>query len=394
MNIQGLVKRFNDLPLKDKKLLINRDGELLTLSKLAENYDNSIVGVTGERGSGKTTVLNLFTTQSYSNIKLIVRIEEKDTKLDIIASLLRGICQNIQKVLKLKKFKSKSQETLDFLNYQEEKIHLMSVGISHIAKIEKEKGKSITIRYISSTIKEKLNEILEEMVKTFKITLCIDEIDKETSRDLVMILDSLKGILRKDNLIVFVSLPPQIYQNFLKDELLLREDYNLDDILKKIVALPQLSNEDILEIINSRLGAEFHSSISSEAKKVLIEYARGNPRRAILPIYQALGTKTTDELPITENDILTEIIPPLKQYIDTLRLTNTQMDILKILASRVPNTANKSELSDILIQENIKKSTVYDNIKKLTTKGILLEIDKNVYKLHPWVKIYFSTPKI
>ncbi len=260
MSIGELARRFNDSPLEDREFLVNRDEELLTLSRLAENYDSSIIGVTGERGSGKTTVLNLFTPEDPSIIKLMVRIEEKDTKLDIIASLLRGLCHGVQKERRFAGLKSNAEGILDFLNYQEEKIHLMSVGISHIGKFEREKGRYRTLRYISSTIKERIGDILKGMTENFKIVLCIDEIDKETSKDVVNILDSLKGVLRRQNLVVLVSLPPQIYETFLKDEILLREDYNLDDIFKKMVLLPRLSNEDILEVINSRLGDEFRSS--------------------------------------------------------------------------------------------------------------------------------------
>lgn len=92
MSINELIRRFNDNPLEDREFLVNRNKELLTLSRLAKNYESSIIGVTGERGSGKTTVLNLFTPEEPSVIKFIVRIEEKDIKLDIIASLLRRIC--------------------------------------------------------------------------------------------------------------------------------------------------------------------------------------------------------------------------------------------------------------------------------------------------------------
>ncbi len=123
---------------------------------------------------------------------------------------------------------------------------------------------------------------------------------------------------------------------------------------------------------------------------MLIEYAQGNPRRAVFPVYQALGTKSVDSLPVTEDDILREILPPLKRYIDKLRLTSTQREIVKTLAQEVPNTTNKSELSDILLQGGIKRSTVYDNIQRLVAKKILLEEERDVYKLHPWVKLYLS----
>lgn len=269
----------------------------------------------------------------------------------------------------------------------------MSVGVSHIGKFEKETGSHRTERYVSSTIKEKIENILETMTERFKIVLCIDEIDKETSRDIVNIMDSLKGVLRRQNLVVFVSLPPQIYENFLKDEILGREDYNLDDIFKKMVVLPRLSNKDILEVINSRLGDEFRSSITSEAKRMLIEYAQGNPRRAILPVYQALGTKTMDTLPITERNILTEVLPPLKQYVDSLGLTTMRVKIVNLLAFKLSNTASKLGLSNILIEGGIKKSTAYDNIKKMVQKGILIEVEEEVYKLHTWFKLYFQAHK-
>jgi len=393
MSINELIKRFSDIPLKDSKLLINRENEIYTLSKLAENYDNSIVGVTGARGSGKTTVLNLFEPKKNTVIKFIVRIEEKDTKLDIIASLLRGICQEIKKRQDFSKLKSEVENILNFLSYHEEKIQLISAGISYGAKLEKEKGTQKSLRYINATIKEKIESILKNITKVSRIALCIDEIDKEKTSEVVNIMDTLKGILRKENLVVFVSLPPKIYENYLKDEMLLREDYNLDDIFKKMVVLKNLPGENIIEIINTRLGKKFNSSISPKGKKMLVEYSLGNPRRAILPVYQALGVKTEKSLPVNENDILSEILPPLKMYIDSLKLTNAQVEILKISAIEIPNSVSKTELLDILINNGIKKSTAYDNIGKLITKEIFEDLGNNVCKLHSWVKIYYRGKK-
>lgn len=396
--LKFLLNNFNDLPLtRDKEdFLINRENDLNTLSLWSENYENTIVGISGERGIGKTSILNIFLPPKGS-FRLIIKVREKDNTFAILVSILRSIAINTIKTGIFKGISSTAKDTLDFLSYHEERIGMMKYGLSEVLELGGEKGKIKAERFNLVTVRDRLDTLLGEMAKKTKIIICIDEIDKEKSKDVVNILDSVKEVFRKKNLLVIISLPPSIYHAFLRDELIMSENYNLDDIVKNIWFMPSLSQKNILDAINIRLD-KYQDSIEPDAKRLLVEYAMGNPRRSILPMQQVLGYKMGEDLPVSKKDIYDAIRAPLEKYIEELNiesLSPTQKQMLEILINKFKRGhkfIKRMLLPTFYITEGLKKSTVYDNIAKLKeilfSKNILIRKDGDI-ALHPWVKIYY-----
>jgi len=385
-NFQNLIDNFRDRPLESNAWLENREYALQSLKSCSINFSQTVIGISGERGCGKTSLLNLF--DDLDATKVILGIEEKENKFQIILDISQKLCEFTLRQRFPREIKKYAGQFYQFTQSQETRLASREFGIDVYAKWQKQEGKTFTERFNITNIKNRLRNLLELLGKYKKIVLCIDEIDKETKRDVMLILDSLKNVLWQPNIVTFISLPPQIYFDFIRSSVKPVEDYNLENILVKIIPLGHLSDPEVGNIITKRLSQGYHNIIPQEVKRLLIEYADGNPRSAIIPVYNILGEKNPDNPFISINDLKTTIKPFLEIYINSFSLTENQRKALSLLTKAGNESLSRKVIYNSLQSDGIAKSTISDIIYRLTNKKVIKTENDSVI-IDRKVRLYF-----
>jgi len=396
MNLgEKILEMFIDLPLTDKEkvLFVNRKKELRKMKNTGRFMHSSIYGIAGETGSGKTTLFNILKFPAKEVEKIIIPISEKETKEVIIADLLYKLCD---KVIQNKQFSDSSnyaKETIDFLAQEEVKSREKGIKVGKIIEGESKWAAQAKERYNLSSIKNRLKKVIHSLTSKSKIVLCIDEIDKERKRDVIVILDSLKDILRSKNLLSFIALPQLMYKQYIEDRTLFFSEGNLENILKDVIPIGTLSDEDIKIMLDKRT-QKFPEVLPKDVKKLVIEFADGNPREALLVCQNALLSKKVAKTYIKEDFILTidEIKDEMEKFIETwigfLKLSSREKEVSKIISNE--SILSRAEILRLVLKKsNIPKSTLRETIEKLIEKKALLEMSQDLYQVGRKIKLHY-----
>lgn len=396
MNLgEKILGMFIDLPLTDKEIMlfVNREKELRKMENTGRFMHSSIYGIAGETGSGKTTLFNVLKFPAKEVEKIIIPISEKETKEVIIADLVYKLCD---KVIQNKQFSDSSnyaKETIDFLAQEEVKSREKGIKVGKIVEGESKWAAQAKERYNLSAIKNRLKKVIHSLTSGSKIVLCIDEIDKERKGDVIVILDSLKDILRSKNLLSFIALPQIMYHQYIEDRTLFFSEGNLENILKDVIPIGSMSDKDI-EIMLDKRTQKFPEVLPEDVKELVIEFADGNPREALLVCQNALLSKKVAKTYIKEDFILTidEIKDEMEKFIETwigsLKLSSREKEVSKIISDE--SALSRAEILRLVLKKsNIPKSTLRETIDKLIEKKALLEVTKDLYQVGRKIKLHY-----
>lgn len=388
---EKIVGMFNDVPLskEEKKLFVNREKEINKLSNISRFVQKSIYGIAGETGCGKTTLFNMLNFSEQQITTFIITITEKESKEIIIADILYNLCALVITDKKFKNVHPLAEKILRFLREEEIKSKERGVKIGKILEGESKWTKISKKRFNISTIKNNLTEIITAITKENKIVLCIDEIDKESKEDVIVILDSIKDILKAERLSCLIALPPAMYKQYLESRSNLFIEANLENILKDILPINKMRDQEIDEIL-SRRTKSFPEVLTREVKKVIIKFANGNPREALLLCQNTILSKNIDFNFKKENFILTlnEIKQEMEKFLWTringLNLSQREKELLEVIYEN--DTILKSDLTN----SKIPASTRFEIIKKFLDNKIIEELQTDIYKLDGKVQLFYK----
>lgn len=393
MRGEEIMAMFNDLSLTEREinLFVNRADEIVRLTNIGRFMESSIYGIAGETGCGKTTIFNLLKFPK-GITKFIITITEKESKEIIIADILDKLCKLILGNGKFSNLQKKVKDILQFMRQEEIKSREKGIKVGKLVEGESKWAKTFQERYTISAIKERLNDIIVSIARMTKVVLCIDEIDKERKEDAIVILDSVKEIFKAENTSCIVALPPIMYQQYLQDRDSLFSEANLENILKDILPIGKLSDKDMEEMLNKRTGF-FPDVLPQEVKKVVIKFANGNPREALLLCQNAmLSKKLGDEYKredfiLSLGEIKSEMEKFIKFRIATLKLTTREKEFLQYVS-----TQERLSRKEILNSDSLKmsKPTRHKIIQRLLTKEVLQEKEPNIYEVNKRVQLYYS----
>jgi|AntAceMinimDraft_9_1070365.scaffolds.fasta_scaffold32477_1 ABC-type lipoprotein export system ATPase subunit len=397
MNLgEKILEMFIDLPLtnKEKTLFINRKKELNKMENSGRFMHSSIYGIAGETGSGKTTLFNILKFSDKNIEKITIPISEKETKEVIIADLVYKLCEKVLQNKKFSDFHKYAKKTLDFLEQEETKVKEKGIKIGQIIEGESKWALQAKARHDLSSIKNRLKKIINSLTSVNKIVLCIDEIDKEQEKDVIIILDSLKHILRYENLLSFIALPQIMYQQYIEDRSLFFSEGNLENILKDVIPLVTLSDRDIEMMLDKRT-QKFPEVLPKDVKELVIDFADGNPREALLVCQNALLNKTIaknynkEDFTLTIDEIKDEMEKFIEKWIYYLKLSSRENQILKIIYDE--SVLSKAEIIILVLEKSkIPKSTLRETIERLIEKKALVETSKDLYKVHRKIKLNYK----
>lgn len=397
MNLgEKILEMFIDLPLTDKErvFFVNREKELRKMENTGRFMHSSIYGIAGETGSGKTTLFNLLKFPDKEIEKIILPISEKETKEVIIADLLYKLCD---KVLHNKQFSCSSKyakETIDFLAQEEVKSREKGIKVGKIIEGESKWAVQAKERYNLSSIKNRLKKVIHSLTSGSKIVLCIDEIDKERKGDVIVILDSLKDILRSKNLLTFFALPQVMYKEYIADKYRFFKEENLENILKDVIPVTKMSDNNIKEMLNRRT-QKFPEILPRNVRDMVIELADGSPREALLICQNAILSKdigkscSKQDFILSTDEIKNEVEKFLDVWVDSLKLTNREEEVVQIISHE--RILSRRELTKMVLENSkIVRSTLFRIIENLVEKKILLPIRAERYEINRKLLLYYK----
>jgi len=378
--VKKILKLLFDAPVSSKEFLVDREDEINSINLICSFQPFGVYGVCGETGIGKTTVLNFIEAKEGKRIYL--KLTEKESKEIIIGDMLYKLTSEIMGYndRDLSKLAEKAKEFVI-----EERSETDTMGVGGRVIIGGEYSKSITHsrKFNVYLAYEFLNDILELLLRKYgRVILLIDELDKERKEDVLIILDSLKSVFNKDNLVVIISLPFAIYREYARDRLRWNESGNLENILKDVFFLEPMSDEQIQEMILKRL-KDYPDFFDGDALYEIARYSDGNPRDALW-ISQRIVLNNLDRHRIT-GDIAKETIKrEIRKYFeDVWELTDIQEKVLNVVARY---GGSRSSLVKRLEENGIKRQTAYTYINRLKENGLIIERNG---KLKVSGKIYY-----
>ncbi len=369
---RNVLKALFDEPIRDQKLLVNRKNEINFFKRIVDFQPGGVYGICGETGIGKTTILNFIKPQEGK--RLFLKLSEKDSKEIIIGDLLYKLSKEILKSEK-GKIASKAKDAVDFVLKERSKAKTVGGGLATPVNVSISKSISTIEKfnvYEAYTYIDSLLSMLLE--KHERVVLIIDELDKEKKEDVLRILDSLKEIFSKENLIVIVSLPFAIYREYAKDLLRWNESGNLENIIKGVLFVEALPDDQIEQMILKRL-KDFPEIFDGGVLYEISLYSDGNPRDALW-ISQQIILYNLDKERITSEIAVKTIKEIVRKYFKGfLELTDLQK---RVLRTALKHDGSRISLVKKLEKSGMKRQTAYTYISRLKDEGLLIEKDGKV----------------
>ena len=323
----------NDKPIEDiEKDLLNRKSFIEEIScSIIEYFNNNnvdplTIGLIGEWGSGKSSILNLIENKINDN---------NDDKI-IIVKFNPWIYSSYYDLVDLffdEIITSMINKDSEMINKFDEmkKILLKSIKFQWIHTIKKILLKSIkfqrrhTIKKILNTINiycwgfrinlffnlsepSKLKEIKENInneMKNYKILCIIDDIDRLTNDEIIEIFKLIKNVCDFNNMIYLLAFDYNIVSKVLKE---IGGDKYTEKIINVHYDVPAITNTQIWDIIKSEIN-EFDSSILPRIKidEIHIDYF-DNIRdvRRFLNVFKLIYLELKDEICPFDLFVMTE----------------------------------------------------------------------------------------
>jgi predicted KAP-like P-loop ATPase len=371
--VADLLSVLVDRPLREgeSEYLVNRAREINYLNSIALHQPFGIVGVSGETGIGKTTVLNFVNPEGVFTVR--VNISLRDSMESILYDLLHSLALSLEKVEGVSDL---AKEVRKWITDEVSTIKGFSLGVSFGVNASLTHEKSIRPRFNFFEAREKLGELIKQTVqRKGKFLLIIDELDKEKKEDVLRVIDSIKNFIIMEDFVVILSLPFSIYREYAADRLRWNEA-GLENIFTDIVFVETLKKLEIKELIIKRLGS-YIELIEDGVLDIVAGFSDGNPRDGLWILTKAIYDNIHKEL-LSKEDLINTINRTISEYTGlTLNLTENQKKAIRVLRGSV---YSREKIIETLQKEGFKRTTAYSVMDQLLQKRILL-VEKEGYRI-------------
>ena len=185
-----------------------------------------------------------------------------------------------------------------------------------------------------------------------------------------------------------------MYHQYMEDRTLFFSEGNLENILKDVIPIGSMSDKDI-EIMLDKRTQKFPEVLPEDVKELVIEFADGNPREALLVCQNALLSKkvgktyTKEDFILTIDEIKDEMEKFIETCIDSLKLSSREKEVSKIISNE--SVLSRAEILRLVLKKSkIPKSTLRETIEKLIEKKALLEVPKDLYQVGRKIKLHYK----
>jgi hypothetical protein len=383
-----------------ERLFVNRSMELRQLVNGLDSSNGGVVyGISGKRGSGKSTVLNksLSEMRKRGNIALVVRTSGNYSEEDYLKKILTDICDqldgNLSETLKKEVMRLKANLLYD------EKVTKGNTSEASIRASIKASLLSFFGSEVGGELKEGVSDQIEKSLKPYskvtltrevlqflallkketktKIIVSIDETDKCDFEEEEKLLNAIKAILHtRDSHFIFVG-TLQFYENFKQAFIRNVEEATVSSTFSDVILIEPLLEDKALEIITKRvsfysISGKSRIPFDKESMKVILELANGNPKQLMRLCSEGFIYYGDDGKEINAPDLVKYFLD--KHFIE--RLTSVERVYFKITERLGKVTSSSIELITELKKANVKAITRQQNrviLERLVEKRYLLK---------------------
>lgn len=388
----------NDLPITDvTDDKLDREEFAKNLAKAVTNlptYESSFtIGLIGEWGSGKTSILNLFEKNINSAQIILIKFNPWNfTEMNnLFDSFFNTLIGNLKKrkqpdkiIDSLKKYKNELLISI----YALETIAPLILGISYVPPLSKIiKSLENNIRKTSpeellEDKKEKLNKLLSKLDK--KIVIIIDDIDRLTSKEVQQIFQIVKSLANFSNITYILSFDKNhIYNSLNAHQFLGSENDKYNNVAVNGVTYPITSDmsennkyNNVEEFINKIIQIPINiPSIREEQLKEIF-------KEKILDTFNYYSKNTNKEI----DNIINYILP----YVNNIRDLNRYINLLTFNLSIIYDKIDVYDLS-LLTAIQLFDNNLYKTIKN--NKKLFIPYINNNEEKEKLSKILKNTSK-
>lgn len=219
--------------LKRNKII----GDLFNSINYCKNKERFIISLTGQWGSGKTTILNIIKKQ-LNNENIIVVDNFETWKYSNDKALIYGMFDEIMKAIGI------NFSTLEVKRFVNSCIAIVS------EKTDINIGLFSLDYKIIDKIKLMLGEYLEKNDK--RVVFIIDNLERTNENNILVILKTISTILNIDRFIYVLSYDEKEMKDIFDNKLHINYDY-MEKVVQLPLAVPEINQEDIDEICTACL---------------------------------------------------------------------------------------------------------------------------------------------
>ena len=358
------IKAITDHPItpETKQHFLDRETEILELSKIIDIYEGLVIGVTGERGIGKTSIFNILEIPNQE--KIIIHILNRDSKMGVLFDIVVGLTTFAENRGDKKSAKI-GEKIIDIITKSED---VKTIGFNYFIEFSDSKTHKQMFKF--GRITNELKKLIDSICEKTAIVVILDEIDKESKKDILLIIDAIKYAFLHPKATLVVSLPASIYEEYISSKHSASETYNLENIFAHITYIHPMTDSIIAQIINMLFPLRY---IEEKAKQLIIFYANGNPRKAKLTLKESgLNAILTGSKKIRAEHVKYVI----KKYMKNMIYEMGKKDWV-VLTNILPGKKadNVKKISKIM---KTTPQSIYKYLDKLEGKGYVIYRNGNI----------------
>ena len=249
-----------DLPIKKcEEDLLERGTYAETLANAIASYSKSeslVVGIFGEWGSGKTSIINMI-------IEKLIGISEENKPSIVIRfspwnySSHNDLINLFFKELLLYIGKSEGQKSEKIIKWILKYMKVLECGVfenSKVGKLSKAIRKIYSVFKKNQTLEDTKNNLIQELNKyDRKIIVVIDDIDRLTKTQVQDVFQLVKQIGDLPNIIYFLSMDREAVISALDKKHVGNGEKYLEKIIQIPFSIPELDKESIRNILDTKV---------------------------------------------------------------------------------------------------------------------------------------------
>lgn len=391
-----------------ERLFVDRDIEIrLLYNALTSSPGGVVYGISGIRGSGKSTVLNKVlekVKETRNNLVVKIKASGYYEELDFLQKILTDVCDQVETAELPLKVKEEIVRLKTNLLYSEKieqakaseraikasiKANILSILGGQVGSEDRKRIQKAVERqlkpYTKSTLTREILKFLNFLKKEAGydlIVIGIDETDKCRFTVAEKLLDSVKTVLGTDDChFVFVG-TLEFHRNFIKAfQSGKEEEATIASIFEGVVPIKSFNENQILEIVEKRikyysLHEKTKNPFNKDAIQVILQLSNGIPKQALRLFSESFiyfGEKGTEIGPkelvshFEDRGYIPELTALQKRYVTVVRK-------LEIVEPRSETFIE--ELSKLKVRHR-KKEQYHVQLDRLVDKRYLVkEVDK------------------
>jgi len=373
-----VLRSFSPRPLmslEDDRNYFTKYEEIEKIIRAIEIGENVLI--IGDRGSGKTSLLNhmlyyYFNTKSTEQVIPVrfsaLSIEELNQK-NLVRSLIRNIFDSISKI------KSTSERIKVILNKM---IDSSPTTLPDLAKLDSMlQTNTDTARDDFEALTERLSElVLSIRKKEINFFVMIDDLDKFSADKVWHTFRSIRDILWELHFSLIITALPDQVSEITKPP--------LDQFFPYWIKIPSFDMEYTKNLIEKRF-KKSQVTISNDALEAIVNRTKGNPRSIIAIMKNVIESSdfssqiTLDNInnlglpySIRLSDIQRAVINYLSENPNTSASTKNFIARIGVTRSRLSQILNDLKKDDLIDSKKVGRSTYYF----ITRKGIEVKTKK------------------